>query len=116
MKKKPALKRTGVATPRSGGFGSLVAEVRNLIHSARRGVASVIDTFQVLTNFEIGRRIIEHEQKGRKRAEYGQEMLKALSARLTEEFGRGFSITNLKLCASSFWRTKIELVRRLLTN
>jgi len=50
-----------------------------------------VDTFQVMTNFEIGRRIVEHEQKGAKRAAYGAELLKEQSARLTEEFGRGFS-------------------------
>lgn len=49
-----------------------------------------MNTLPVLTNFEIGRRIVEHEQKGEKRAEYGAELIKALSAKLGEEFGRGF--------------------------
>ncbi len=84
----------------------LLTEVRDLIQSARRGVASVVDTFQVMTNFEIGRRIVEHEQKGAKRAGYGQEMLKALSTRLAEEFGRGFSITNLQLMRKFFIENK----------
>ena len=87
MKKKPATKRTSGATPKADDFAPLIAEVRQLIQSARRGVASVIDTFQVMTNFEIGRRIVEHEQKGEKRAAYGAEVLKELSVRLTEEFG-----------------------------
>ena len=69
-------------------------------------MASVVDTFQVMTNFEIGRRIVEHEQKGAKRAGYGQEMLKALSTRLAEEFGRGFSITNLQLMRKFFIENK----------
>ena len=59
-----------------------------------------------MTNFEIGRRIVEHEQKGAKRAGYGQEMLKALSTRLTEEFGRGFSVTNLQLMRKFFIENK----------
>ena len=96
MKKKPATKRTAVAKTRPGGLAPLIAEVRSLIQSARRGVASVIDTFQVMTNFEIGRRIVEHEQKGEKRAAYGAELLKELSARLTGEFGKGFSERNLR--------------------
>ena len=50
----------------------------------------------MLTNFEIGRRIFEHEQKGTRRAGYGKELLKELSARLTEEFGKGFSKANLE--------------------
>jgi predicted nuclease of restriction endonuclease-like (RecB) superfamily len=106
MKKKPATKRTAVAKTKPDNLATLITEVRNLIQSARRGVASVVDTFQVMTNFEIGRRIVEHEQKGEKRAGYGQEMLKALSTRLTEEFGRGFSVTNLQLMRKFFIENK----------
>ncbi len=91
MKKKPASKRTVVAKAKPDSLAALTAEVRNLILSARGSVASVADTFQVMTNFNIGRRIVEHEQKGKRRAAYGAELLKELSARLTEEFGRGFS-------------------------
>jgi len=98
MKRKlAAAKRSAVTKAKPDGLAPLIAEVRNLIQSARRGVASVVDTFQVMTNFEIGRRIVDHEQKGEKRAAYGAEVLKALSARLTEEFGRGFSEDNLAL-------------------
>jgi hypothetical protein len=96
MKKKPATKRKTVAKAKPDSLAPLIAEVRNLIQSARLGVSSIIDTFQVMTNFEIGRRIVEHEQKGEKRAAYGAELLKELSARLTEEFGRGFSKANLE--------------------
>lgn len=80
----------------------LVAEVRGLIQSARNAAASAVNLLQVLTNFEIGRRIVEHEQKGARRAGYGQEMLTALSSRLTEEFGKGFSVTNLQLMRKFF--------------
>jgi predicted nuclease of restriction endonuclease-like (RecB) superfamily len=106
MKKKTAAKRTAVARAKPDGLARLIADVRQLIQFARRGVASVVDTFQVVTNFEIGRRIVEHEQKGEKRAGYGQEMLKALSTRLTEEFGRGFSVTNLQLMRKFFIENK----------
>lgn len=96
MKEKPATtKRAAVAKPKPYDLAPLIAEVRNLIQSARRGVASVVDTFQVLTNFEIGRRIVEHEQKGEKRAAYGDLLMHTLAERLTEEFGRGFSKRNL---------------------
>src|SRR5215210_4387893 len=83
-------------------FGALIAEVRGLIQSARHAAATTVNTLQALTNFEIGRRIVEHEQQGVARAEYGKELLKALSARLTEEFGKGFSTTNLKLMRQFF--------------
>ncbi len=95
VRNSAAKKSTSLAKAKPDGLGSLIAEVRQLIQSARRGVSSVIDTFQVMTNFEIGRRIVEHEQQGAKRAAYGKGLLKALSQRLTEEFGRGFSEDNL---------------------
>jgi predicted nuclease of restriction endonuclease-like (RecB) superfamily len=70
-------------------------EVRTLILSSRATVARGVDLVQVHTNFEIGRRIVEQEQKGKGRAAYGKEILKALAERLTDEFGRGFSWSNL---------------------
>ncbi len=108
MKKKASAtpKPPADAKAKPGDLAALITEVRDIIQSARRGVASVVDTFQVMTNFEIGRRIVEHEQKGAKRAGYGQEMLKALSTRLTEEFGRGFSVTNLQLMRKFFIENK----------
>ena len=77
-------------------FRTLIGELRSLIRSARRAVVRSVDTIQVLTNFEIGRRIVEHEQKGEKRAGYGKRLLEKLSAKLTTEFGRGFSRSNLE--------------------
>lgn len=106
MKKKlKTTKPVAAVKAKNDDFSALITEVRDLVQSARRGVASVVDSFQVMTNFEIGRRIVEHEQKGAKRAAYGAEVLKELSARLTEEFGRGFSVTNLKLMRQIFMET-----------
>jgi predicted nuclease of restriction endonuclease-like (RecB) superfamily len=115
MKRKlAATKRTAVAKAKPDGLAPLIAEVRNLIQSARRGVASVIDTFQVMTNFEIGRRIVEHEQKGEKRAAYGAELLKELSVRLTEEFGRGFSPVNLSHMRRFYltWQDRVRIFQQ----
>lgn len=86
----------------SQGLAPLLAEVCRLIQSARHAAATTVNALQVLTNFEIGRRIVEYEQKGAARAEYGKELLKELSSRLTEEFGKGFSLTNLKLMRQFF--------------
>lgn len=104
MKKKVVAiaKRVRVAKARPGGLTSLMTGVRQLIQTARRNVSRVVDTLQVLTNFEIGRRIVEYEQRGAKRARDGAELLPALSARLTREFGKGFSVTNLKLMRQFF--------------
>ncbi len=65
---------------------------RTVLSSVVRGV----DLIQVWTNCEIGRRIVEYEQRGTARAEYGKELLKELAARLTGEFGNGFSRSNLE--------------------
>ena len=77
-------------------MNDLVTEIRQLISSARRAAVHSIDFIQVITNFEIGRRIVEHEQEGSERAAYGKALLKDLSAELTAEFGRGFSRSNLQ--------------------
>lgn len=77
-------------------MNELIHEIRDLIQSARRAAVHSIDLIQVMTNFEIGRRIVEHEQGGDERAEYGKALLKELSEALTAEFGRGFSKRNLE--------------------
>ena len=74
----------------------LIKEIRDLVQSARRTAAQNVNTLQVVTNFEIGRRIVEYEQRGSRRAEYGERIIRELSLRLTEELGRGFSKSNLE--------------------
>ena len=69
--------------------------IRELIAGSRATVARGVDLVQVHTNFEIGRRIVEEEQRGKDRAVYGKEVIKALASRLTGEFGRGFSTSTL---------------------
>ena len=91
MKKTPNLPDTDKME------SALLANIRALIESARSTVARGVDLVQVHTNFEIGRHIVEFEQQGEGRAEYGTQMLKRLAERLTAEFGSGFSATNLKL-------------------
>lgn len=70
--------------------------IRQLIVGAHGAVARGVDLVQVHTNFEIGRRIVQEEQRGKDRAAYGRQVIRALAARLTTEFGKGFSATNLK--------------------
>lgn len=98
-KNEPKGAGLGVRSIRNGrtGVASLIAEVRDLVQSARQSAVTAVNTLQVVTNFEIGRRIVEHEQQGAKRASYGAELLSVLSAELAQEFGTGFSVTNLKL-------------------
>ena len=91
MKKKVARKKQSMPTNTE-----LFTNIRQLILSARQAVARNVNTIQVITNFEIGRIIVEHEQGGVERAEYGAALLKDLSKKLSEEFGRGFSRSNLQ--------------------
>ena len=102
MKKSVSTKKSAGVNARPTGIVPLVSKVRDLIQSARQGIASAVNTFQVQTNFEIGRSIVEYEQKGAHRAEYGAKLLEALSDRLSDEFGKGFSTTNLKLMRQFF--------------
>ena len=96
MKKKSvSTKKPVIIKPRTKGINPLIAEVRRLINSTRHAIANSINSFQVHTNFEIGQRIVEHEQQGEKRAAYGTALLKELSQKLKKEFGRGFSEDNL---------------------
>ena len=84
------------ASPDREVFGSLLEQIRGLVQAARSQAASAVNYLQVFTNFEIGRLIVENEQQGARRASYGEEILKDLSIRLTAEFGRGFSRSNLE--------------------
>lgn len=70
--------------------------IAELLKSARKSVVQAVNKTMLYTYFEIGRMIVEEEQKGEKRAEYGKKILKGLSERLNKEFGRGFSVDNLE--------------------
>jgi len=75
---------------------SLCQNIGNLIQRAKASVKKSIDISMVYTYFEIGRLIVEEEQQGKERAAYGQTIIKNLSEYLSAQFGRGFSVTNIK--------------------
>ena len=75
---------------------ALYSQIASILEQNRKSVAVAVNTAMVRTYYEIGRSIVENEQKGNIRAEYGKEVLKNLSARLTANYGKGFSTTNLK--------------------
>ena len=70
--------------------------ISELLNAARKTVIQSVNKTMVYSYFEIGRMIVEEEQKGNERAEYGKYLLKGLSKRLNSEFGKGFSVTNLQ--------------------
>lgn len=77
-------------------YNLLIGDISSLLESARRTSARAVNTILTATYWEIGRRIIEYEQEGAGRAEYGHQLLKNLSYDLTKNFGRGFSADNLE--------------------
>jgi len=77
-------------------YNLLIGDISSLLESARRTSARAVNTILTAAYWEIGRRIIEYEQSGEERAEYGHQLLKNLSYDLTKNFGRGFSADNLE--------------------
>lgn len=73
----------------------LASRIGEIIADARKRTAASINSAMVCAYFEIGRMIVEDEQRGAQRAEYGKATLKSLAAKLTEKFGKGFSAQNL---------------------
>ena len=71
-------------------------EIKELLYSAKNKVYQTINTTMTQTYFQIGKRIVEEEQGGVSRAEYGSALLKNLSNELIKEFGKGYSEQNLK--------------------
>lgn len=87
---------------------NLYKNILNLLKNSREQVLRTVNSTMVKTYFEIGRLIVEDEQKGFERAEYGKETLKNLSVSLTKEFGKGFSATNLKQMKNFYLAYKIS--------
>lgn len=75
---------------------ALFSQVAELLQNAQQQVLRTVNSTMVYTYFEIGRMIVEEEQNGKDRAEYGKQLLKGLSEQLTNEFGKGFSLRNLE--------------------
>lgn len=82
--------------PSSNTKTSLYNKIASILEESRKFVASTVNTAMVQTYFEIGRLIVEEEQHGNVRAEYGKETLKNLSIKLTANYGKGFSQRNLE--------------------
>jgi predicted nuclease of restriction endonuclease-like (RecB) superfamily len=74
----------------------LAERIEQLIAEAKKRTISAVNTAIVYTYYEIGKMIVEDEQQGEERAKYGKAILKDISLRLTNKFGRGFSVDNLE--------------------
>lgn len=98
-------------------YNSLFAKVANLLEQGKKQAYAQVNSILVQTYWQIGREIIEHDQKGEKRAKYGKELLKKLSADLTAQFGKGFSVDNLENMRKFYLQyPKSETLSRKFTN
>jgi predicted nuclease of restriction endonuclease-like (RecB) superfamily len=77
-------------------YDFILGDISNVIDVARRSAARSVNSIMTAAYWLIGRRIVELEQKGEKRAAYGEELLERLSADLGKRYGRGFSRQNLQ--------------------
>ena len=75
---------------------SFIEDVRSLLHTARRQAYAAANVIMVEAYWQIGQRIVEEEQGGNERAEYGSDLMRALSRQLGDDFGNGVSVANLR--------------------
>jgi predicted nuclease of restriction endonuclease-like (RecB) superfamily len=81
----------------SASYWRLLSEISALLEQARRTTARTVNSILTMTYWEIGRRIVSYEQKGKSRSEYGERLLERLAKDLTIRYGRGFSRSNVAL-------------------
>lgn len=89
------------------GYGDIHSGIVELLETARRTAARSVNALMTASYWEIGRRIVEFEQGGKERAEYGEALIKRLGEDLTRQFGRGFGWRNLTQMRSFYlaWPT-----------
>lgn len=75
---------------------SFYSKITGLLKAARETVIKSVNHTMVVTYFEIGKLIVNQEQQGEEKAKYGQHLINELSDKLSSEFGKGFSATNIK--------------------
>ena len=88
--------KTRTLTIRSQDYDAMLSRVVDLIDDARRASARTVNAIMTATYWLIGQHIVEFEQQGKSRAEYGEELLKRLATDLTTRCGRGFQVDNLQ--------------------
>ncbi len=88
---------TDVTVSRSPNEEQLFSQIKQMLDAARRQIARTVNAAVVETYWQVGRYIVEYEQEGKGRAEYGKGVIPSLSKRLLAEYGSGFTVTNLKV-------------------
>ncbi|MEQ9541599.1 MAG: PDDEXK nuclease domain-containing protein [Deltaproteobacteria bacterium] len=90
----PTAKKKGPG-PAADDYGAVLEELVEIVDTARRMAVRSVNAVMTAAYWQIGRRLVEHEQSGSRRAEYGQALVERVSAELTARFGRGFGKSNL---------------------
>ena len=94
-RRTPAKRAKTPAAIETAGYDGLIGGIGAVLQEARRTSARVVNTLLTGTYWEVGRRIVEHEQQGEARAAYGKQLLERLATDLTAGYGRGFGVVNL---------------------
>ena len=73
-----------------------ISDIKAIVYTAKQKAYQAADLYQVVSNWLVGRRIVEQEQHGQERAQYGKHIVELASEALTAEFGKGYSVVNIK--------------------
>ena len=96
---------------------SFISDIKKIVEEGRRAAYGAVSTVMIETYWHIGRRIVEQEQNGKERAEYGKYLIKTLSDELTRSYGRGWSVRNLHYFRSFYLTySDIQIVQTRLHN
>lgn len=88
--------KTGLIKSTASSFPEILNEIKQIVKKARYASYMAVNYEMLRAYFEIGKRIVDEEQKGQKRAGYGEKLLERLSKELNKEFGKGFDASNLR--------------------
>ncbi len=81
---------------KSNSIGDALVQIRQIVQQSRKQIAQSVNEALLQTYWDIGEVIVEQEQQGEVKAEYGKALMKSLSKALTKELGKGFSRSNLQ--------------------
>jgi predicted nuclease of restriction endonuclease-like (RecB) superfamily len=90
------IKSTSLTAGEGKEFSKLLASLQAVILAARQQALRTVDVIQVKTSWSVGHHIVEFEQAGTTRADYGKRLIAQLAEKLTAEFGKGFDASNLR--------------------
>ena len=99
----------------AAGYGDIRSAIVSLVNSARQAAARNVNSLMTASYWEIGRHIVEAEQKGKRRAGYGEQLIERLSSDLMLQFGRGFSADNLENMRRFYGAYPVERISETLS-